>query len=411
MARTVVKRRGYAERLMTNQLNGITSSDAKGWHQTSWTRSNIQRRTPNEYGYRNPTDYYSKEDNRGWLGFHTGYRHEKGVTWLFPTQVASGTGWVVADLPVLPQPNPNQLWMQIRNKVADEVVDVAMAVAELQSAADTLTGLLNRVGRSMLNFRKRNPYAYDFMWNGRLPRDRSGRVLRGRRADRFLRSTAGAYLEWKYGIMTTVYDIEGLCAGLDMTSNGKFFKNAPILTAKSGIVEDVNTIANLSSSNFGGSGSVSVTGSYGIVGRCDYIVKGEGLHGLNRFGLGLSTLATIAYDKTPFSFVFNMVVPMAEIIKAWGALTNVGVLSYSETSFTNLQYASGVLSRIRNYWDYEEATLIDYGGGSYRDMNRVVRRSVPLPMPFLRNPVKTGNLATVLSLFTSLRPKAKGNNT
>lgn len=407
MARTVVKRSGYAERLLFNQLSGTTISDARGWHQTSWTRSDIQRQSPDRYGYRMPTAYTSQEDNRGWLGFHTGYRHERGVTWLFPTQVARGTGWVVPGLPDLSQPNANQLWMQIRNKVADEVVDVAMAVAELQSTADTLTGLLNRVGRSMLNFRKRNPYAYDFMWNGRLPRDRSGRVLRGRRADRFLRTTAGAYLEWKYGIMPTVYDVAGLCAGLDMTSNGKFFRNAPLLTAKSGIVEKVEDNVALTSSNFGGEGAVSVSGAHGIVGRCDYMVKGEGLHGLNRFGLGLTTLATIAYDKTPFSFVFNMVVPMAEIIKAWGALTNVEVVSYSETRFTNLTFAKGSLSRIRN-GDFVEAITIDYGGGSYRHMNRVVRDHVPLPMPFLRNPVKTGNLATVLSLFTSLRPRAKG---
>lgn len=140
----------------------------------------------------------------------------------------------------------------------------------------------------------------------------------------------------------------------------------------------------------------------------DYSINAEGIRGLSRYGIGLGTVATIAYERTPFSFVLNMAFPLAELIKAWTSLSSgVTVRGYSETFcvlYTVLPGSAPIHSgKGTASWKASDGRVLSFKrfGGS----------TVPMPLPFIRNPLKASNLATALALFTQLRKPDKPERT
>lgn len=304
--------------------------------------------------------------------------------------------------------NVNELRMKILNNVRDEIVDVAMILAEISSTATTGGNIMLRIGRSMQAFAKRDIRAFEYLWSGKMPRDSAGKVLRGRYLDRFNRQTAGMYLEWKYGIMPSVYDLQGITKALDMNEKGSLFDNPPLAVARATVKYDVPKRMSLGISEPGGTsstGELSVLESVTHKARVDYRVDMEGMRGLNRYGLGLTSLLTVPWDKTPFSFVFDMVVPIASLIKAWGALAGVSVVGYCETLYNERELDVGLPQQNGRYPGHiVNVPKLAYDGKMFR-MVRTASDTVPMPLPYIRNPAKVGNMATVLSLFTQLRPK------
>lgn len=292
-------------------------------------------------------------------------------------------------------PNANNVRMKVLNNLRSEVLDVAMVLAEISGTANTLANNLVRIGRSMDAIKRRKPESFYFLLNGRRRDNR-------RPTDKFLRETAGAYLEWKYGVMPIVYDVQGACKALDMSADGSLFDNPPLLVARA---RDVNTdtraaqitIAEASGDRRNTSIPVTVRSEYKA--RLDYRVSGDLLRGLNRYGIGLGSVATVLFDRTPFSFVLNMAVPIAELIKAWTALAGVDVVGYCETVHRTTQVrAMGLPVTLRGapvQAMVEECNIVDWYRQAYS--------AVPMPLPYVRNPVRVGNAATVLALFTQLR--------
>lgn len=310
---------------------------------------------------------------------------------------SGSVGLTSKSLPYGDPPNPNNVRMKILNNIRSEVLDVAMVLAEMQGTVSTLSGNLLRLGRSMQAIKNRKPVHFDFLMHGRRPPN-----LRGRRADKFNREVAGTYLEWKYGIMPTVYDIQGACKALDMNEEGSLFDNPPLLVARSSdkTVKNVSIPMVGNAVYFGVSGAIPAQLITEVKARCDYRVDGEGLRGLNRYGLGLGTVGTVLFERTPFSFVLNMAFPLAELIKAWTALAGVDCISYCETSYRKLKQ-TGAGTMEGHYMVPITGRII--GEAEAMRFERSVYPRPPFPIPFVRNPIKTGNVATVLSLFTSLR--------
>lgn len=285
--------------------------------------------------------------------------------------------------------------MELLNKVRNEMLDVAMVLAEIKGPADIISNGLLRVGRTMENIGRKNPHSYSYLLSGR-------RLDNRRPTDKFLRETAGLFLEWKYGIMPTVYDIEAASAALDATNEGSLFDHPPLMTHRVSKVEESEVSHPCSFIEASGSGTsveIPVKRKHQRHARIDYMISGEGLHGLNRFGLGLSSIATVAYDKTPFSFVLNMGFPLAELIKAWTALAGVDVVGYCETDYFKAEVDRGSRTmRVRDIdvtYEWEPVVVTDW--------KRTAYNSPPMPMPHVRNPISIGNLQTVLALFTQLR--------
>lgn len=315
------------------------------------------------------------------------------------------SGESAVELSVGAMPNhSNELRMKLLNNVRKEVLDVAMVLAEISGTAQTLSNNLLRLGRSLEQVSLRKPASFYYLLNGRL---KDGR----RPTDKFLRETSSVFLEWKYGIMPTVYDIQGATKSLDMVEDGSFWENPPLLVGRARVRATspfTRTVNSSVAGNPGGVNSGSPRQAVIVEGtvttehkaRIDYSVSGEGLRGLNRYGIGLSSIATVAYDKTPFSFVFNMAVPIAELIKAWTALAGVTTRGYCETQYRQVNITGGT-------------NVVSKGGINVittvkphefpPEFIRTAFNQVPMPQVHVRNPVKLSNIQTVLALFTQLR--------
>lgn len=399
--------RGTAEEVRNRQSDGWSYTAVKNTVLTcGFIKPDKPVRNPLVAGYRKPSSYYcpafvKESDGRV-------RPNRLGAKWKIeglaparpdrPTSISyANTGTACGTLTYTnPVPNINNLRMKLLNNIRSEVLDVAMVLAEVQSTADTLGNGLMRIARTMDMVKRRKPDSFYFLMNGRRRDNR-------RPTDKFLRETSGAFLEWKYGIMPTVYDIQGACKALDMSADGSLFDNPPLLVARArDILQGVASSKITAVWAAGGDSNTPVEIDYYTErkARCDYRVRSEGLRGLNRYGLGLGTIATVAFDKTPFSFVLNMAIPIADLIKAWTALAGVDVVGYCETTYEKAQVRDGVqVGTARNY----PVTYTFKDSPVRIGFKREAFGSPPMPLPYVRNPIKVGNAATVLALFTQLR--------
>lgn len=352
---------------------------------------------PDITGYRYPSPWSGNDESIAVTAPFSGTKKDFfGATTRTISEEGSA---VVSGLTSLPDVGFNAIQearMKTLNNISDEILDVSMVLAEMQSTVTTATSLLHRLGRSMEAVYKRKPTHYMKLMHGRNPPN-----LKGRHLDTFNREVAGTYLEWKYGIMPSIYDLQGACAGLDINEKGSLWDNPPLLVARSKVsrTESHKTLFSLETPNSNTTVWLEGEVKHEIRTRCDYRISADGIRGLNRYGLGLTSVATVLWDKKPFSFVLDMAMPMSQLIKAWGALAGVSPISYVET------YHS-VMKTKPVYKDFSAQGVpctAKIPSVKWRSFNRKVYDRPPYPLPFVRNPIKSGNMATVLALFTQLR--------
>lgn len=370
----------------------------------------VKRNAKQADGYRTPSDYHmaftskypalSNKESVGYLlrGRVSHLRNEPsslGGKWFHMT------GDFVSRLSTPPIPSyytwalQQEARMKILNNIKDEAFDVAMLLAEIGKTATTASNLMLRIGRSMDAIRRRSPESFMFLMHGRMGVDKR------RLTDKFLRETAGIFLEWKYGIMPSVYDLEGVTKSLDSIAEGSLFDRPPLMVARATAKRTDTMSCNMSYEQlFSRTSELSVVYDTSVSCRADFTVSGEALRDLSEYGIGLTSVATLLYDLTPFSFVANMVVPMAELIKAWGALAGVEVRGYTETLYTKYKVPKHTYSG--NYQSWRNVKLITEAQ-NFTEFVRTGSSSIPMPLPFIRNPVKVGNIQTVLALFTQMR--------
>lgn len=359
---------------------------------------------PEQDGFRKPSGYYMRLiSNYGENQFPVLFDLSGGgVNPDFPGRhTISGTQTGPLSTGSLPD-SGNNVRMKLLNNVRNEVFDVAMVLAEISKTADTLSNNLLRLGRSLEQIRFRKPDSFYYLLNGK-------RHDKRRPTDKFLRESAGVFMEWKYGIMPTVYDIQGATKALDMNKDDSFWERPPILVARA-TDRTTSTGSSLIPLTMTGLLGFPSSRGYGRVdwvrktehkARLDYSVTGEGLRGLNRYGLGLGSIPTVLFDKTPFSFVLNMAIPIAELIKAWTALAGVTIRGYSETRYTSTEITGGTHVNVS-----PKGPVVIVNAKPVKPVpvfTRTAYKTVPMPMPYVRNPIKLGNIQTVLALFTQLR--------
>lgn len=374
---TDVRRSGFskpAESTVTEEVDGFRPP-------TNYGTTHL----PHSHALQYPLQVTVRGDGYFGSGYNRYLRRYTGQEALSTNNVGAPAG-----------PNVNELRTRVLLDVKSEVLDTAMVLAEMQGTVDLLGSNLVRLGRAMDTMRKRSPEYAFYLTFGKRPDGR-------RPTDAFLRNTASAYLEWKYGIMPTIFDIQGACKALDMNEQGSFWENAPILVARSRLRSTYPQTRDMQGVNGAiRDRRIPVVWHRERRARCDYRVKGEALRGLNRYGLGLSTVATVAFERTPFSFVANMAIPMADIIKAWSALSGTEVVGYCETDYYRMDIPKGS-SIIKDGQGVEISLEWQEQKGTVEYFTRTAFKNPPMPLPYVRNPIKTGNFSTVLALFTQLR--------
>lgn len=363
----------------------------------------------NELGYRKPSSYY---------GYTTGHHielpfstHEyidgslsrSGYKMKVHGSMLGSIGHDHTLIQELQKAHRDHLRMKILTNVKDEVLDIAMVLAEAKSTVNLLQKGLGVVARSLDAVRTRNPRHFRYLMHGEFSAD-------GRRpTDRFLRESASVFLEWKYGIMPTIYDVEGYTKALDINEEGSLFDNPALMVARAHLQGEVSHATPLlihgPRVNSSQTDECTIKYNWTYAARADYNVSAEGIRGLSRYGIGLGTVGTVLLERTPFMFVLNMAFPIIDLVKAWTALAGVDQFGYTETMYvaptlkkggTVYKFDSAPSSWIPVNWDDTKLMA---------SFTRTASSTIPMPMPFVRNPINTGNFSTVLALFTSLRKR------
>lgn len=424
-----------------SQQNGILQEiDLKESGVVRYNRSDITHNTAVN-GYRNPSSYQTSIDFpsishstvKGPVVVCTGEIHEVSPNWPDWTRRITGSGIAqVVGVPGYIQANYNseqELLHKVLLKARDEVWDVTMTFGELQATANGVGTMLNRLGRSMQMVSHKDARAFNYLWNGTLPRTYKGREvspkqmlrrgisleqtspLTGRRLDNFNRNVSSMWLEWKYGITPTLIDIKGACKALDIAEKGSLWENAPVVTKRAQVIHNhsENTEARLQVSQRAITKRVTVKFKDTYKARLDYRITGDAMRGLNRLGIGLSSVVTLAWDKKPFSFVFDMAVPIASTIKASTALDGCTPVGYCRTIHreTTIDSDSTFLYKVDDPYNRGSGIFVGPKWVVPSIMVRSASASPPIPLPFVKNPLKAQNMMTVLSLFTQLRKSAK----
>lgn len=409
-------KRWVAPRFNVDRYTEYPFFNSEGYQMFS--RPEVKSNPKNADGYRAPSDYYMRpyaligdsRHERSLLGIGTMLSNPYVIAdHSDPTNVntydATGEILVRYPLPYVFGTNgeynlKQELRTKILGNIKDEMLDVSMVLAELRGTSRTAANMMLRVGRSMDAVRRRTPESFAYLMHGKLGVDKR------RFTQRFLKETAGVFLEWKYGIMPSLIDYTNAINALDLSKEGAIFDNPPLCVARASVRRSYSN-AIQPFWNVGNKAprekvvcKTEVTASA----RCDYRIDGEGLRGLSQFGLGPGTMATVLWDKTPFSFVLDMMLPVADLIKAWTALAGVETIGYSETIYqTHSIPASSLSLDTDNAWKYRALTKPT----KTKEFVRFASSRPPMPTPFIKNPIKVNNLSTVLALFTQLRDNPK----
>lgn len=365
---------------------------------TPFTRRGPFTKNPRQFdGYRRPSDYTCVTDDMafltkvhgGWYQSVSRREHTWDGTRAFHIRPSSIQNMEDA------KAYKNELRTRLLNNLKDEVLDVTMVLGEALETASMVGDNLVRVARGMDMIRNRKPESFYYLMTGKRMKDK-------RPTEKFLAEVSSDYLEWKYGVMPTLLDIQGACKALDMNEDGSFFDNPPLMVARARITDTRQKRANVYVAVDHGTIPVDVTATTEVKARTDYSVNGEALRGLSRYGVGLTSPATLVFERTPYAFLLNMVIPIADTIKAWGALSGgVTVRGHTETYLTAYEIKSGFATTKNNsypgdmHWSWDDhRKCISYIREGYS--------TVPMPLPYVRNPLRTGNVATALSLFTQM---------
>lgn len=413
-------KRRHSYNSYTVELNGIETLREE-YSNTSSTLTELVRpdrnyNNPEINGFRKPSPWFGRKNGRfEGASVDEPIRFEEGSA---PGNIVRASGHlsklisgVIWTHSVRPDYNKLQhLRTKLLNDVRQENLDVAMVLAEMSSTVDLIGDGLMKIGRAMDTVKRGYPRHYSFLLTGRRP------ALKGARLSEFNKRSSELWLSYAYGVTPTVLDIQGACASLEEASSG-LFSGPPRLVARANEKWESGFVnPSLSTGDDRPGPTLDLVGARPrlvaeneLHARCDFMVDGDLLRGLNRYGLGLSTVPTLLFERTPFSFVLNMAVPIASMLKAWTALAGTNVLGYSETQFvrTVVEWDSFPSAyRFGGYLGRYRPQPITVPGGRTSGafaFERKVYPEPPMPMPYVRNPIKPRNLATVLALFTTLR--------
>lgn len=274
----------------------------------------------------------------------------------------------------------NSLIPRLYDKVKNQDVNLAQALAEYRQSTGMFVETLTRLGRALLKLKK-----LDLVGASRLVFPKGPKDL------------ANDWLLLQYGIKPLLSDIDGAAKMLaqpedryfDIIVRGKKDVPAEVVSSEGGTYGCLTTSASIVSS-----GSVEVV--YKVRLRVDSITRD-----LSRLGLG--NLNSVAWEVIPFSFIADWVLPIGDYLNNTDAFSGLTVVSshktvtYKETNFYARSFGgsgNGYTTSAASCGFSNEMIMVE----------RVVDIPIPpLPRPSFKNPLSAGHFANALALFIQLK--------
>lgn len=268
-----------------------------------------------------------------------------------------------------------------RDKIKRQSVNLANVAVEARKTVDMIGSLASRLARLLLLVKR-------------------GRLLA---ASKFLfpntaKEMANEWLLFQYGILPLIKDIQGLVDEIK-TYASKSRKVRYVATATYDIKEreDFSTTSGIKSVGY-----YSSTGKLVVKYRLEATVTDKVLEDLNR--LGITNLATGAWEAIPFSFVVDWFLPIGNFLNRLDALQGWTVSNVTMTTFSKVKhkYVRHIGGTSSDGWTWEDATI----GWELDNVEckREILSSLPsMPFPSFKSPLSTLHIANAIALLIQLR--------
>lgn len=257
-------------------------------------------------------------------------------------------------------------------KIANTNFDAALALAEARETADTVTDLSKRALRLLVAVKK-----LDFKT--------LKKELKWRNGPTNATSPSEAWLQYRYGIMPTVYDVQGAIEVL----SGKIAR--PMLTTVKG---GTSTSLDKTWEEYYGYKTFTRTGKQTFRTSLCVRIKSEAYQTASEFGF--TNLAGIAWEFIPFSFIVDWVTPIGSWLKALSIIPTVdfehGSQSMQIQGSVHLNYDDNPTGSSYTRWDKSW----DVNGYKRKPLS-----AIPIPLPRLQAPIRgVGDIDRVADLLS-----------
>lgn len=380
-------------------LNNIVyASGVQTFHRARTYRDNSTPTTPVGGKYVESTEYdafFSFMDTYPYdVIFDHGKRRDKGTAATFdlcvPYSLFYGCQVSRPHRPLVPGSLINSCRDAAISKIRASDVDLGVMLGELPDAISTVTNALATVVRLYRAIRNRNPgearAAIKQHFASRGHRDPGGHPRR------IPREPAQAWLEYQYGWKPMMNDIYNVCKLLDQGLDSDICSVRVARLDKSyKLPVPSNLVDGHPQTRIDGKvkRGVEVGLSFGIANRTVY----------NLNSMGLINPLSIAWELTPFSFVFDWFLPLGNFLES----LTIGLGTTFKTGYQTIFLKNDIQAT----WMFEsrvDASGTFHGGLRTTSMYRSLLSTWPYPVPHLTSGLSASQILNGIALIMATRP-------
>lgn len=373
----------YTEKTTTTQIKKSVS------------RSDIVKNLPDSTGWRTPSPYTASITDNGMitgLGWFTEPTviNVPGLGTIRVNRRTTYTGYIgPVTLPSLvhafAQNDINALVTRCLNDIKNQKINVSLAIIEARENVSMITKRLVTLTRAA-------KFAMGKQWKKAASElGSTGYKVRHRN------SVHNGWLELQFGWLPLLNDIHGAYSAL---TDPKFLENALVVARGRKVLETTDTYTSTMYTPLG-----NISYSTRTFNEYRHELKGSLWYRMNlthvseAASLGLTNPLAVAWERVPFSFLFDYLVPVGNVLDALDAtagLTKLGVsiTRHSRVHTTVAGSASSGGPSVQGAISGEASKLI---------MTRTIPTSV-YPMFYYKNPFSAAHAANTVALFLRNKP-------
>lgn len=272
---------------------------------------------------------------------------------------------------------------KIRDKVKNQKINLANIAVEAHKTIDMIGILASRLASVLIDFK-----------NGHLLKAASSLFPKN------AKEMANEWLLLQYGIRPLITDINGAISELQ-SYGAKQKTKKYVATATFPIREEIDANDSWYGVKFS-EATLKSTGKIVVKYRVTATITDQLMEDLNR--LGVTNLASGAWEAIPFSFVVDWFLPIANWINRLDALQGWEVSSITKTTFSKVthSFVGYVGGTTHDGWTWEDE-VVNWEKNVVA-CEREILTSVPdMPFPHFKNPISSMHIANAIALFTQLR--------